>query len=247
MLAAFALGGFFVFGTFHWWALASGSALLALALIVHWLWSSTARPSSQETKDVGLGLSLPTYVSGPASIGWWGMLIALLADFTAFVCLVFGYFFYWTARDDFPRPDASGPGVLWPSLGAGLVLAAWAAMLLARRANARDQGLACLGALGASAVLACVGCAALIAGPQRTGLDPTRHVYDATVWMLVLWTVFHVAIGVVVQLYCAARRWAGVLDARHDIDLQNSTLYWHFALLTALVTALVTAGFPLAS
>jgi hypothetical protein len=30
------------------------------------------------------------------------MFITMLADMTAFVCLVFGYFFFWTVHEDFP-------------------------------------------------------------------------------------------------------------------------------------------------
>jgi cytochrome c oxidase subunit I+III len=47
------------------------------------------------------------------------------------------------------------------------------------------------------------------------------------------------------QLYCAARRVAGRMTARHDIDIANVALFWHFVLLTASVTVLVIAGFPL--
>jgi cytochrome c oxidase subunit I+III len=47
------------------------------------------------------------------------------------------------------------------------------------------------------------------------------------------------------QLYCAARRLAGRMSARHDIDIANVALYWHFAALTAVMTVAVIAGFPL--
>ena len=63
------------------------------------------------------------------------------------------------------------------------------------------------------------GGAALLAGPWVTGLDPTSHVYPATVWLLVIWTAVHVAVGVIMQLYCVARRLAGRMTARHDIDI----------------------------
>ena len=35
------------------------------------------------------------------------------------------------------------------------------------------------------------------------------------------------------------------MTARHDIDIHNVELFWHFALVTALVTIAVIAGFPL--
>jgi len=88
---------------------------------------------------------------------------------------------------------------------------------------------------------------ALIAGPWRSGLDPTTHVYAATVWVIVLWTAVHVAAGVVMQLYCLVRRLAGRMSARHDIDITNVALYWHFNALTVVVAIAVIAGFPLAS
>ncbi|ASJ70601.1 hypothetical protein IMCC3135_02440 [Granulosicoccus antarcticus IMCC3135] len=38
----------------------------------------------------------------PESAGWWGVWIIMLGDATAFISLVFGFFFYWTTRSDFP-------------------------------------------------------------------------------------------------------------------------------------------------
>ena len=60
-----------------------------------------------------------------------------------------------------------------------------------------------------------------------------------------IWTAGHAAIGVIMQAYCMARRLAGRMTARHDIDITNVALYWHFAALTAVVTVAVIAGFPL--
>jgi cytochrome c oxidase subunit I+III len=48
----------------------------------------------KDQKHVGLGVTLPLYASGQASVGWWAMLITMLGDSTAFMSLVFGYFFY---------------------------------------------------------------------------------------------------------------------------------------------------------
>jgi cytochrome c oxidase subunit I+III len=173
------------------------------------------------------------------------MLITMLGDLTAFAGLVFGYFFYWTVHEDFPPAGASGPGLAWPLLGGGLVVAAWLATVLARSANRRDRGGLFAGLLLAAAALAGGGAWALVAAVTRTGLDPTSHVYPAIVWVLALWTALHVAAGAFMQLYCLARRLAGRLDARHDIDIVNVTLYWHFTAFTAVVAVAVVAGFPL--
>ena len=76
-------------------------------------------------------------------------------------------------------------------------------------------------------------------------MDPTEHVYSATVWLLVIWTALHVVVGVIMQLYCVARASCGAHDRKYDIDIRNVVLYWHFVAITAVVTVVVIAGFPL--
>ena len=154
-----------------------------------------------------------------------------------------GTLIVWLARPQL-FSDAFGGSWLWPVLGGSLLVAAWGGTLLGQRCNARDQGLRFHAVLLGAAALAVAGGAALIAGPYQTGLDPTENVYGATVWLLVLWTVAHVAVGIIMQLYCVARRFAGHMTARHAIDIGNVALYWHFTLLTAVMTVLVIAGFP---
>ena len=245
LTAAIATGGFFVLGTFYLWMPALFSLGLATGIIAYWLWNGTALIPEKDTKDVGLGLTLPLYRSGTASVSWWAMFIMMLALLTAFASLVFGYFFYWTVHDDFPPDPAQGPGVLWPSIAAALVLGAWALTLLARRWNRLDAGAMFHTAMIGAIMLAIGGGAALLAGPWASDLDPTSHVYPAIVWLLAAWCVLHIGVGVLMQVYCVARRLAGRMTARHDIDIVNVALYWHFCTITVAITVAVLAGFPL--
>jgi len=245
MVAALTLGGFFILGTFHLWSLAIASLVVATGVIVFWLWTSTALQPEKEEKDMGLGLTLPMYVSGAHSVGWWGVFITMMAVTTAYVCLVFGYFFFWTVHADFPPETATGPGVLWPVTGAALLVGAWGLVTLSQGWNRRDRAGAFYAGLSSAAALAVMGSGALLAGPWRTGLEPSRHSYDAIVWLLVIWTVLLVVLGLVLLAYCLLRRMRGHMTARYDIDIGNVVLYWHFAALTVVVTTLVVAGFPL--
>ncbi|MBI3298221.1 MAG: cytochrome c oxidase subunit I [Elusimicrobia bacterium] len=246
-LAALTIGGFFIFGTFGQWVLALLSGAAGIGVVCWWLWTGTSVILSQPDKDVGLGLTLPLYVSGPSSVGWWAMLITMLADATAFLSLVFGYFFYWTVRDDFPPRGAAGPGALWPCLAASLLAGAWGLTMLARRFNRLGRATGFHAAIGGAGALALGGAAALLAGPWSTGLEPTSHVYPATVWMLAAWAAAHGLAGALALAYCAARRLAGRLTARCDGDLENTALFWHFVAATAVITVAVIAGFPLAA
>ncbi len=245
LFAALTTGGFFIFATYHLWWLAFISLALAIFIIIYWLWTGTAIIPEKDEKDVGLGLKLPLYVSGSSSMGWWAMFITMLADLTAFISLVFGYFFFWTIHTDFPPDPSPGPGVFWPAVAAGLLLEAWALTIFARRWNKRDWSNGFYAGLLMAVALALGGGAALLAGPWMTGLDPASHVYPATVWILVIWTAAHVAVGLIMQLYCVARRLAGRMTARYEMDISNVALYWHFVAVTVLITVAVIAGFPL--
>ena len=237
-------GGVFIFSTFHMWWPAVVSGVLAIAVIVVWLWTGTAIIPEKETKDIGLGLTVPIYVSGAESVGWWAMLITMLGDITAFVALVFGYFFYWTSSDAWPPAELPSLGWAWPAAGLISILGAWVATLAARHFNRRDQAIAFYTAIAGGVVFAIAGGVALLWGPHAAGLDPTRHTYAATVWLLLIWTSIHAAVGVLMQLYCGARRLAGRMDDRHDAEICNVSLFWHFVALTAVVTVAVVAGFP---
>jgi cytochrome c oxidase subunit I+III len=246
LLAAIGTGGVFIFSTFYlwWWAVASG--VFGLVFVLVWLWTGTSTIPEKADKDVGFGVRLPLYTSGPASVGWWAMFITMLGDMAAFVSLIFGYFFYWTSRPDF-LAAATGPGTTWPAAALALGLVSWAATMFARRANRRDAAGHVHAALLVGALAACGAAAALVKAPLSTGMNPTRHVYPATVWVLVIWTALHLAAGVIMQLYCVARRAAGRLTAAHHIDVSDVGLYWHFAAATLAVTVAVIAGFPMLS
>jgi cytochrome c oxidase subunit I+III len=116
---------------------------------------------------------------------------------------------------------------------------------MARRWNRADARGRFYAAIAAGALLAAGGAAALIAGPWVTNLDPERHVYGAIVWILVIWCAGHAAVGIIMHAYCAARRLAGGMTAKHDQDIVNVALYWHFVAFKVLITVAVIAGFPL--
>ena len=242
--AAVFTGGVFIFSTFYLWTAAIVSAVGAFITIVMWLWTGTSLIPEKPDKDVGLGIRLPLYSAGAHSVGWWAMFITMLGDMTAFVSLVFGYFFYWTSRPDFVN-NIEGPGIRWPLTSLGAALTAWALTVVARRFNTRDRASAFYGSLAIAAALAIFSAWALVNGPLITGMDPAAHVYPAIVWVLVLWNVGHLAVGIVMHAYCLARRAAGRLSGRYDIDMSVVTLYWHFVAITCAMTVAVIVGFPL--
>ncbi len=244
-ITAIGLGGVFIFVTFEWYWLTFASGLFFFAALMVWIWTGTAEIPEKPTKDIGDGRQMPLYSSGPTSPGWWAMFITMTGDLTAFLALIFGYFFFWTIHTDFPPPGVTGPGWVWPLAAAALSLTAWALTLAARWINARGNAFLARLLLGLAMLAAAAAAAALLGGPWLTGLDPTSHAYPAIVWALALWTALHLGVGIIMQAYCVARSVFGRMTPKHDADLWNTTLYWHFAAFGAIVTAAVIGGFPL--
>ncbi len=243
IVTAVTLGAVFVALTFHWWIASAVAAVACFCAIIYWLWTGTAEIPEKPEKPVGRGLALPLYASGPASVGWWAMFITMIGDAAAFASLVFGYFFYWTVHADFIG-GATGPGLLWPITALLLFAIAWGLTVAARSLNRRNALAATRLSLMLSLVLTVIASAAGFAGPWMHDMDPTRHVYPAIVWILVIWTLAHAVIGAVMQLYCLARSFARLVTPSHDMDLHNVVLYWHFLLITAAVTFAVIGLFP---
>tara|TARA_R110002020_G_scaffold50864_4_gene144169 strand:+ start:9648 stop:12158 length:2511 start_codon:yes stop_codon:yes gene_type:complete len=243
IIAAVALGGVFIALTFHWWAVTIVCGILTLMAILYWLWTGTAEIPEAPDMDVGMGERLPIYVSGPASVGWWAMFITMVGDGTAFASLIFGYFFYWTIHSDFTN-GLEGPGMFWPLVAIGLFLVSWALMLAARSLNRADRIGGARAAIVAAFVVTVAASVAGLLGPYVHGMQPTAHVYPATVWIIAIWTVVHAGVGCIMQLYCLARSFAGIMTARYDQDITNVTLYWHFLTITAFVAFGVIGLFP---
>ncbi|TIM37166.1 MAG: Ku protein, partial [Mesorhizobium sp.] len=245
IVSALSLGAAFIALTFHWWIATALAAIICFCAVIYWLWTGTGEIPEKPEKNVGLGLSLPLYASGPDSVGWWAMFITMVGDGTAFASLVFGYFFYWTIHADFTAGIA-GPDAVWSLVAAILFAAAWGLMVAARTFNRRGATAAMRGLLVLSLLTTVGASAAGLAGPWSPGMEPTRHVYPAIVWILVLWVLAHGAVGTVMQAYCLARSLAGRLTPKHDMDLGNVVLYWHFLLVTAVITFTIIGLFPAA-
>ena len=244
MIAAACVAGIFIFPTFklYWWM--GVSVVASMIMIWIWLWTGSGEIPEKPVKDVGLGTTLPLYGSGRDSVGWWAMCITMLGIFSAFISLVFGYFFFWSLRADFATAASARAGVWW-SLAAALATAiCWGSTITAVRLNAEDRARGFYLALLVAIVSGAAAAAATLAGPWFAQLDPTAGVFPAMVWLLAIWSALHLAVGVVMHCYCAARRAAGRMTARHDMDIVNVALYWHFTAATVAISLALIAGFP---
>ena len=89
--------------------------------------SSDPRPLPRA--EIGHGIKVPTFVSGPLSHSWWAMVILLLVAGSLYLAFVFSYLYLWTVSPQvWPRPGQL-PSGSWP-LMSGLLLAASSGLIV---------------------------------------------------------------------------------------------------------------------
>jgi cytochrome c oxidase subunit I+III len=231
IIAGAGTAAFFLLLTAKLHALAVLGALVALGAIFRWLWA-TDRGATHAPVDIGDGLALPVYASGPQAHSWWAMVVLLLVDGTVCASLLFSYFYLWTVTPGAWPPaghalpalsSAAAAASLWLASSAAL---SWANHLLGRQASK-----------GALALAVCVGLACAVAalcvqwqGHAQTGLDPTVHAYGAAVYATLAYQALHVVVIAIMGAYTLARAFCGLLAADRRVTFDNTRLLWQYTI-----------------
>ena len=91
--------------------------------------SEAARPRV----EIGGGIKLPTYATGPLSHSWWAMVVLLLVAGSLYLAYVFSYLYLWTVSPQvWPRPEQLPP-IAWPLMSGALLAASSGFIFLASR------------------------------------------------------------------------------------------------------------------
>jgi cytochrome c oxidase subunit I+III len=187
-------------------------------------------------EDVGLGISLPRASEVDHSPGWWGSLFLLVANAVFFGSMIFGFGFLFTVAPGWPPPKWLEPSLA--ELIGGVVGAAIAAggMRLAiggnRRGGSAWPGLALSGA-GTLAVLL-----ALTALLVRTP-SPTEHAYNATLFVLAGYGVFHALVPMLMLCFLAARLVGGFVSPKRRAELPIVGLWVDYMAVVAVLALIV--------
>jgi cytochrome c oxidase subunit I+III len=242
--AAVATALFFLLLTvkLYWIALAFGVA--AVGGIVRWLWDID-RPLPVDEADIGGGIRLPTYVSGPASHGWWAMVVLIVVLTMIFAMTVFSYVFLWS-RDPagWPPSELGLPGVA-SGAGAAALLAAGAGLLwlTTRWISTRPKALAVILPLGA---LLTAGAGVVdTLGHWRTGLRGAQSAYGASVYALAGLQAVLSACVMLLAAGMAVRAARGMAGGRIRAGYEALALLWGYALAQGAAALALTRLFPL--
>jgi cytochrome c oxidase subunit I+III len=242
VFAAVFTAAFFLLLTVKLVTIAMICGVLAIVSVLVWMWGSDPPPT--EPVDIGGGLVLPTYATGPLSHSWWAMIVLMLVAGALFFSYLFGYLYLWTVSpQNWPRLDGLPP----------LQTALTAAALLLVSGSAIPIAAALLKARRCwpSLVVATLGVATYVAAitmdgwsQWASGLRPDGSGYSALVFMSSVLQA-EIAIPCVLMAgFLVVRLAAGRFDATRRVMFDNLALLWGYGIAQALFGMLLTHGFP---
>lgn len=241
VLAAVFTAAFFLLLTVKAVTIALAGGALAVVMIVAWMWNSD--PASASRADIGGGIALPIYVSGPVHPAWWAMCVLVAVAGALYLSYVFGYLYLWTVA---PRtwPEASAlPAASWIILAAALLVASGVALSAAQRILGRSRpAFAILVAIGVASLAAAL--VVDILSQWQSGLRPEASGHGAMVYAGAVLQAQVSAAVAVMAAFALMRLARGLLDAERRVVFDNLRLMWIYAVGQGLFGLLLTHGFP---
>jgi cytochrome c oxidase subunit I+III len=247
VLAAAFTAAFFLLLTVKLVILATACGIVAFASVIWWLWETDPGPTGPPA-EIGGGIVLPTYVTGPMNHSWWAMIVLMVVSGMTFGCLVFSYFFLWLVNPGaWPPQGFSVPSLAWPALAAALYAASTALVAVASqrlRGEDRRKPRSVPLLLAAAIPLLLAGNGLDLWAQWRSGPGPEAHAYGAAIYTIIALQGFFVVTAAIMAVYTIARWLAGKLDSVRRSTFDNTMLFWHYTAAQGLVGLVVTYGFP---
>jgi cytochrome c oxidase subunit I+III len=240
LLAGLGTAVFFLSLTVKLFVLAAAGAVIAFVSLFKWLWESDPKPTGKRY-DVGGGVRLPDYVSGPQSHAWWAMIVLVLVDGAIFASLVFSFFYLWTVAPRGWPPPGFEPPMLGASAAAavGWVLSGGALALANRLLKRIESRVAFSATLAIAVLLAAAAFALNLNALSGSGLRPGEHSYTAVMYTLLAWQGLHVVLLALMAAYTIARSWAGLLSNAHRVTFDNTRVMGWYTVAQGAASLLV--------
>jgi cytochrome c oxidase subunit I+III len=235
VLAAFGTAAFFLLLTVKVVVPALVFGVFAVAMILRWAWDTDPGPNHPPV-DIGGGVKLPVYVTGPMSHSRWAMIVLMVVSASLFACLIFSYYFLWTVSPEFwPKSGELLPELRYPLAAAILSVLSSAAVAYASRALKSNRAWPVRLALLAAVPLLAGALGFDLYGQWLIGLRPTQTGYAAVVYTVISIQGFFVAVVAIMGLYTVARSLCGLIDRERRATFDNTMLFWHYTVVQGLI------------
>lgn len=201
----------------------------AFLLTLRWSWHNGAHPrSAPVTADDPIDPPLHSRTcNGP---GLWGMVVALMADGTLYLSLLFGWFYLWTAAPQWSVPN-EGPLSLWLLLASGalLTVSVWLHhRAVVRLRNGNDKGLQ--SRLWTVAALGLVHFGLLLQVLTGAQLEVKTLAHDSVIAVMLVYLLFHSGLAVILTALQAMRVRHGYVSSKLPYEPVVLRPFWLYTL-----------------
>ncbi|QJQ94749.1 MULTISPECIES: cytochrome c oxidase subunit I [Halomonadaceae] len=207
--------------------LAGIATLVAIAFLLRWSWVNGAHPKIAPDDWTRPG-DPPLHSRTMQGPGTWCMSIALLANGSIFMSLLFGWFYLWTVAPEWRMPETSPLSMPMLAL-AGVAATAgslWLEKLVRGLRRRDDSGLA-MGMFGTT-LLGGVQLALLGGVIWQAGLTPTATAHDAVLLVALLYVIIHASLGTVLTLLQGLRVGYGYVSAQVPYEPAIVAILWRY-------------------
>ncbi len=240
--AAVFTAAFFMLLTVKFYTVAVSCGVLAIVFMLVWSWSNDAAPAGDV--DIGRGVRVPSYASGPLSHAWWAMVTLMLVAGSLYLSYVFSYLYVWTvAPEPWLTEAPTRPAAIWPAASAAFLVLSAVCMFGANRVLSRSNAAFIALVLASNAALVAA-LAIEVAAHWIAGLRPDASAYGALSYLASVLQLEIVAAIVILGLYTIARVLAGRLTVKRRVTFEALALLSYYAVGQGLLGLLLVHGFP---
>ena len=242
MLAAIFTAGFFLLLTVKAFTLSVICGVLTVLCLMRWVWSND-RHVPQKQVDVGAGIMLPTYVTGPQSHGWWAAVLLVIVLGMIYLMAMFSYLYLFGAHPDWWRMAAPrgalAPGLMLLGASASLAYAARPLMARLKRGSGVSAAMMTLSMLCLVAALAVDGF-----DWWNAGLRGDASGQGATIYAMLAWHSTIVLAVVLSAFYYLARWLRGLAPGPANKTLEVLRILFIYAAMEGIAGLLLPRLLP---
>ena len=242
LLAAIFTAGFFLLLTVKALTLSAICGVLTVLCLMRWVWSND-RHVPQKQVDVGAGIMLPTYVTGPQSHGWWAAVLLVIVLGMIYLMAMFSYLYLFGAHPDWWRMAAPRgalvPGLVLLGASASLAYAARPLMARLKRGSGVSAAMMTLSMLCLVAALAVDGI-----DWWNAGLRGDASGQGATIYAMLAWHSTIVLAVVLSAFYYLARWLRGLAPGPANKTLEVLRILFIYAAMEGIAGLLLPRLLP---
>lgn len=192
------------------------------------------RPTVRTSRTAALTREMPA----GRRPGWWGMMLVLGADVSAFASMIAAYYYVrFVTSSVWPPTGDPLPKLVKSSIMTGLLVASAVPLFVADLGlKAGRRAWLVLGA-GATAVLG----GGFVAVEYLEYLDelktssPSKDAYGSLFYVMTGFHVLHIMLGVLALLLFAAAALLGRMGRRHHVVIRLFSIYWYTSIVVWVI------------